>query len=88
MRGAIDGVDLSSGNNRLVAEHITVGSFHMLELERNKEFTVETKLWGARVVKILEEGGNFGYDQSKIAVEIRVKEFMEMVSSVLRTQRS
>ncbi|GFY82666.1 hypothetical protein Acr_02g0009060 [Actinidia rufa] len=27
----------------------------------------------AHAVKILEEGGNFGYDQNKIAVEIRVK---------------
>ncbi|XP_057471102.1 protein PELOTA 1-like [Actinidia eriantha] len=70
-----------SGKNRLETEHVTAGSFHTLELETGKEFTVEKKLWNAQAVEILEEGGNyFGSDQDKSTVEIRVKEFMEMVS--------
>ncbi|CAL5389371.1 unnamed protein product [Camellia sinensis] len=59
------------GKNRIVNEHINAGSFHTLELEKNKEFTLEKKVWDTKAMETMEDGhdGVVGYDLGVVLME-------------------
>uniref|UniRef100_A0A5B7BUL4 Protein pelota homolog n=1 Tax=Davidia involucrata TaxID=16924 RepID=A0A5B7BUL4_DAVIN len=44
------------GRNLVSNEHINTGTFHTLELEKNKEFELKKKVWDARAIDALTEG--------------------------------
>ncbi|KAL7247958.1 hypothetical protein ACSBR2_002793 [Camellia fascicularis] len=59
------------GKNRVVNEHVHAGSFHTLELEKNKEFTLEKKVWDTKAMETMEDGhdGVVGYDLGVVLME-------------------